>query len=137
MVGQRQLQHVLEIIRQHHVAALVRQPVGEPGDQRGGQDDEQAETDPGADQRRQRARRRSDAPRAARGQGIDNAAEQHRLDELRGGERDIGERQCHGKPRDGAQQAENAKINTDEGHSAVLALKRKRATGAINSGPVW
>ena len=34
MIGERQLQHVLEIIRQHHVAAMVRQPVGEPGDER-------------------------------------------------------------------------------------------------------
>ena len=35
MVGERQLQHVLEIIGQHQVAAAVRQPVGEPRDQRG------------------------------------------------------------------------------------------------------
>ena len=34
MVGERQLQHVLEIIRQHHVAAPMRKPVGEPGNQR-------------------------------------------------------------------------------------------------------
>ena len=46
MIGERQLQHVLEIIRQHHVAALMGQPVGVPGDERGGDDHEQAEADP-------------------------------------------------------------------------------------------
>ena len=40
MVGERQLQHVLEVIRQHHVAAPMRQPVGVPGHERGGDDDE-------------------------------------------------------------------------------------------------
>ena len=53
VIGQRQLQHMLEKIGQHEVAAAMREPVGEPGDQRRGHDDEQAEGDPGADQRRQ------------------------------------------------------------------------------------
>ena len=34
VVGERQLQHVLEKIRQHQIAPPVRQPVGEPGHQR-------------------------------------------------------------------------------------------------------
>ncbi len=37
MIGERQLQHVLEEIRQHQIAAAVRQPVGEPGHQRRGE----------------------------------------------------------------------------------------------------
>ena len=81
-----------------------------------GDDNEQAETDPGADQRRQRPRRRRDACRQRSGQRIDDAAEQHRLDELRAGERDIGQRQRQRQSRDRAQQAENAEIDADEGH---------------------
>ena len=64
MIGERQLQHVLEIIRQHQIAPPVCEAIGEPGDQRPGADIEQAETDPGADERRQRADRR----RETRGQ---------------------------------------------------------------------
>ena len=63
VVGKRQLQHVLEIVRQHHVAAPMGEPVGVPGDQRRGENHEKTETDPGADQRRQRARRRRDTGR--------------------------------------------------------------------------
>ena len=67
VVGQRQLQHVLEIVRQHHVAAAVRQPVGEPGHERAGDDDEQAEADPGADERRERGCRGRNAGRQRAG----------------------------------------------------------------------
>ena len=132
MIGERQLQHVLEIVRQHHVAAPMREPVGVPGDQRRREDHEQTETDPGADQRRQRACRRFDAGRQCSRQGIDDTAEQHRLDELRRGERDIGKRQRHGQPRVGPQQAEDAKVDADEGHDAVLAAESKRTIAAAH-----
>ena len=122
MVGERQLQHVLEIIRQHHVAALMREPVGEPGHQRAGDNDEQAEADPGADQRRQRPRRRRRAPAgSAPDKRVDDAAEQHRLDELRAASAILASASDHGEPRVGAQKAEHAKIDTDKGHDAVLS----------------
>ena len=102
VVGERQLQHVLEIIRQHQVAAPMRQPVGEPGDDGAGDDDEQPEGDPGAKQRGQCQGRSPDAGRQRARERIDDAAEQHRLDELRRGERDIRGRQCHREPGVGA-----------------------------------
>ena len=92
VVGQRQLQDVLEEIGQHKIAAPVREPVGEPCHQRGGDDDEQAEADPCADERREHARGRPNAGRKRAGQRIDDMAEQHRLDELRHRQRDIGDR---------------------------------------------
>ena len=50
------------------------------------------------------------------GQRIDDVAEQHRLDELRHRERDIGEREHAGEPGLGLQQAEHAKINAQKRH---------------------
>ena len=120
VIGQRQLQHVLEIIRQHQVAALVRQPIGEPGDHRAGDDDEQPERDPGAKQRRQGQGRGPDAGRQRAGERIDDAAEQHRLDELRRGERDIRGRQCHRQRGIGTEQAKHAKIDAGERHGAAV-----------------
>ena len=124
MVGERQLQDVLEVIRQHHVAALMREPVGEPGDQRAGRDDEQAETDPGADERRERPRRRPDA----RGSVPDKASTMR--------PNSTGSTNCaaasailasasdDGQARVGPQQAEHAKVEADEGHGPVLAAAR-------------
>ena len=83
MVGERQLQHVLEIIREHHVAALMRQPVGEPCDQRAGADDEQAEATQVPISGASALDRGPDAFRQCAGQRVDDAAEQHRFDELR------------------------------------------------------
>ena len=56
VIGERQLQQMLEEVGEHEVAAPMRQAVGEPGHQRRGGDDEQAEADPGADERRQARR---------------------------------------------------------------------------------
>ena len=53
VIGERQLQHVLEIAGQHDVAAAVRQPVGVERDQRAAGNREQAEAGPGGQQRAQ------------------------------------------------------------------------------------
>jgi hypothetical protein len=116
MVGERQRQHVLEIIGKHQVAALMRQAIGEPGDQCAGDNNEQAETDPGADERRQRVRGRPDVRGQRARERVDDTAEQHRLDELRPRQPDIGERECQHEPRVATQQPEYATINADEGH---------------------
>ena len=47
VIGQRQLQHMLEIAGQHDVAAAVRQPVGIKRDQGAAGDGEQPEAGPG------------------------------------------------------------------------------------------
>ena len=57
-----------------------------------------------------------DAGRQRARQRIDDAAEQHRLDELRRGERDIRQRQCHRERGVGAEQAKHAKIDAGERH---------------------
>ena len=116
VIGQRQLQHVFEEIGEHEIAAAMRQAVGEPGHQRGGDDDEQAEADPGADQRRQHVRGGPEPGRKRAGQRIDDVAEQHRLDELRDRQRDIGERERDGEPCFGFEKAEQAQINAQKRH---------------------
>jgi hypothetical protein len=81
----------------------------------------------GAKQRRQGQGRRPDAGRQRAGERIDNAAEQHRLDELRRGECDIRGRQCHRQRGLGTQQAKHAKIDADERHGVpggIPALNR-------------
>ena len=82
VIAQREVQDVLEIVGEHQVAAAVRQPVGEPGNQRAGDDGEQSESRP-----RRRPAARASVPAGAyaagsgAGQSVDDAAEQDRLDE--------------------------------------------------------
>ena len=116
VIGERQLQDVLVKIGQNEIAAPVRQPVGEPCHQRGGNDDEQPEADPRADQRRERPRRRPERRGQRPGQRIDDTAEQHRLGKLRDRERDVGERQSPRKRGVGFQQTKDAQIDAEKGH---------------------
>ena len=116
VVAHRQLQDVLEKIREHQVAAPVRQPVGEPRHHRAGDDDEQAEGDPRADERRKRERCSRCGARQRSGQGVDDAAEQDRLDEQRHRERDIGERKRGGEARLGREQLKHTQINAEKRH---------------------
>ena len=53
VIAERQLQDVLEIVGPHLLAVAMREPVGVQRDQRAADDDEQAEGDPGADQRQE------------------------------------------------------------------------------------
>ena len=55
VIGQRQLQDVIEVVGQDRLALAVRQPVGVQGDERAADDGEQAEPDPGPEQRPDRA----------------------------------------------------------------------------------
>ena len=64
-------------------------------------------------------RRGPDAGRQRAGQRVDDVAEQHRLDELRHRERDVGEREHAREPRLGRQQAEDAKINAQKRHDRL------------------
>ena len=92
----------------------VREPVGVQRDDRAGDDDEEAEADPGADQRHQHVP--VELPRAALriGQRIDDAAEQDRLDEGRGGQRHAGERQRPAEPGLGPEQFEHPNDKAEE-----------------------
>ena len=129
MVGERELQHVLEIISgEDQVAAMVRKPVCEPGDQRAGDNDEQAEADPGANERRQNTRGRSEPGRQRARERIDDAAQQHWLDELRAGKRDIGEGEGDRELGVGAKECQHAQIDADESHAGILggATKKQR-----------
>ena len=107
---------MFEEIGEDEIAAPVRQAVGEPGHQRAGDDDEQAEADPCADQRRQHVRGGPQPGRKRAGQRIDDVAEQNRLDELRDRQRDIGNREHDGEPCLGFQKAEQAQVNAQKRH---------------------
>ena len=61
-------------------------------------------------------RGRPDAGRKRAGQRIDDVAEQHRLDELRNRQRDIGNREHDGEPCFGFEKAEQAQINAQKRH---------------------
>ena len=128
MVGERQLQHVLEIICQHQIAPPVRQPVGEPRDQYAGDDDEQPEPHPGADQRRERQRGRADRGGQRAGQRVDDVAEQDRLDQLRHRERDVGERKYAGEAGFGREQRDEAGVGANKRHWQRTRYRGKSAT---------
>ena len=87
VVAQRQLQHVLEEHRAHHLVLAVRQPIGMQRHQRAADDDEEAEADPGADQHHQVLPGQLRDARLGIGEGIDDAAEQDRFHERRRGQR--------------------------------------------------
>ena len=89
MKGQRQLHDVLEIIRQHRLALAMRQPVGMQRDRGAASNGEQAEGRPGREQRPGR-RGAERAGGCLAGENVDDAAEQHRLGELRAGQQQVG-----------------------------------------------
>ena len=84
---------MIEKFRHHRQPAAMRQPVGVESDQNGAANGKKTEPDPGAHQRRQLVPCRIALLRLGVGQPVDNAAEQHRLDELRAGQSQIGEDQ--------------------------------------------
>ena len=134
--AQGELEHVLEIIGQHRLAALMGELVGVERDERAADDEEQPEAHPGGDERRQSrpVERAAGALRA--GQRIDDAAEQHRLGERRGGERDIGERQQPAEPHLRAEQAEHAGVEAEHGVRRGRLEPRLRGPGAHARRPV-
>ena len=124
VIGQRQLQNVLEIAGQHDVAAAVREAVGVKRDQRAAGNGEQPEAGPGGEENAEFLPGRRHAARLRVGQRVDNAAEQNRLGELRGSQRHIGQRQRPGQPAFGAKQGKDAAIKAKKVH-ATLNMRHK------------
>ena len=87
------MQDVIEIGAHHGEPAAMRQTIGVQRDEHRGDDGEQAETDPGAEERHQVAPLRLAVLGLRTGEQIDDPAEQDRLGELRGGQREIGDHQ--------------------------------------------
>ena len=118
MEGQRQLHDVFEIVRQHRLALAVGQPVGVKGYRGAAEDGEQAERHPGGEQRPGRVGGQRAGLRLA-GQHVDDAAEQHRLGELRTGQQQVGAGQNPAQPCLLAEQFEHAGIKANQGHRAA------------------
>ena len=113
---QRQLQQMVEKAGHDCKAAAVRQPVGVQGDSDGGSDGKQAEADPGAHQGRKLGPGQLARMGLSLGHAVDDAAEQHRLDELGAGERQIGENQQNGEAALRREQGEDASIDLEHAH---------------------
>ncbi len=90
----------------------MREPVGKPGYHRRGGNNEKPEPDPCADEWRQRGGGRVQARRQVSGKGVDDVAEQDRLDECRQRQHDIRQRQRYGEPRLRTEQAKHAQIGS-------------------------
>ena len=120
MEAHRQVEHVLEEERGHVEAAAMGQPVSVQGDEDGRDDREQAEDDPGAEQRQDVGEPgRGDALR----EPVDDPPEQHGFGELRAGDHDVGDRQNAGKDGLRTQQADDAQVDSQARHR--LALPRE------------
>ena len=117
--AERKLQNVLEIAGQDDVAAAVREAVGVKSDQRAAGDGEKPEAGPGGQQHSQSRPRRRLAASLRAGQRVDDAAEQHRLGKLRGGQRHIRQRQRPCQSALGPEQSENAAIKTKNAHVRI------------------
>jgi len=124
VVAQRQLQHVFEEHRAHHLVLAVRQAVGVQRHQRAADDDEEAEADPGADQHHQVTPRELRDAGLGIGEGIDDAAEQDRFHEHRRGERQIGDRERPAQTRLAPEKFEHADVESNEFHAADIGKGR-------------
>ena len=116
--GERQLQHVLEVGREDALAAAMCEPVRVQRHKCPAQDAEQRKTAPGNDQHVEPLSDRM-------GERIDDAAEQHRLRELRAGQRQVGEREQPSQPGFVAEQAQHTRIKLYQFH---LQLPRPKPT---------
>ena len=96
--AERQLQDVLEIVGHHRVAAAVRQPVGMQRDSAPQTMVNSPKPTQAREQRHQIGPGRDAALGLRAGQRIDDAAEQHRLGELRGRQRHVGDGQHPAEP---------------------------------------
>ncbi len=116
--GERQLQHVLEVGGEDALAAAVREPVGVQRHEGAAQDAEQGKPAPGGDQHIEPLSDRM-------GERVDDAAEQHRLRELRAGQRQVGECEQPAQPGLVAEQAQHTRIKLHQFHlQPVPTLKR-------------
>ena len=118
MKGERQLQHMLEVIGERALALPMGEPVGVERNQRAAYDVEQAEGRPGREQAHELRPAEGSSTRLRLRQRVDHAAEQHGFGELRGGQQEIGDGKRPGKPRGRRQQAERPQIDADEIHAA-------------------
>src|SRR3954447_18018516 len=112
MEGQRQLQDVLEIVRQDRLPLAVGEPVGLQRYDRAAGDGEQSERDPG---NHERPRQGGACDRLA-GEYVDDPAKQHWLGELRCRKQEIDDREQPAQRRLLAEQLENAGVDAEDGH---------------------
>ena len=113
---QRQLQHVVEEIGEHRLAALVGEAVGIERDDDADDDGEQPETDPRRDQLDEVGPRRGGALGLGAGERIDDPPEQHRLGEHGAGQREIRDREEDPELLLGAEQGEHPGIEVQKAH---------------------
>ena len=112
--GERQFEHVLEVIGHHGQAPAMGEPVRMQRDEGAGADGEQAEGDPGDDERHQHAEGHGRRARhLAPGEHVDDAPEQDRLRESGNGERHIGQREHRADAQIGPELSENADVKPD------------------------
>ena len=143
--GQRQLHDMFEITGENRLTLAMREAVRLQGDERAADDREQSERHPCAEQRPGRC---DDAEQRVgtwlAGQHVDDAAEQHRLGELRHGKQQIGDGEKPAEPGFLAEQFKNANIKTDQRDSpasltsteraVILAGDRRRIQGGRDRG---
>jgi hypothetical protein len=117
--GERQQQDVLEEVGHRAQPPAVGHAVGLQGDHDVGCDAAQADDGPQPKQVTGVAPQHLGRLVLGVGQEIHHLAEQHRLVELQGGHRDVGERQHDRKPALGAQQPDDPTVDAEELHFPV------------------
>jgi len=123
------------------MAAAMGEPVGIERDQCSAGDCEKAEASPGSKQRRQMRPLGNLATGLGSRQCINNSTKQYRLGKLRGSERNVGDRQTPGQWSLGAEQSENAPIESKNIHarrklsqSTVVRVVPNAPSQCIQSG---
>ena len=106
--GQRQVEHVLEVASHRGEPVAVGEPVGVQGDEHARRDGEEAEADPGEDQRQHRAHGIAAALEVR--QVVDDPAHQQRFREGRHREHEVGRGEPDGQPPVRLQETQDAPV---------------------------
>ncbi len=120
VIGQRQLQHVLEIIRQHGMTPAVCKAVGIKRHHDAAGDGENAKARPGEQERQQAVPGRHAGLVLHARERVDDAAEQHRFGELRCRQRNVCDSEEPAEPGLRPEQLEDAHIKAGEIHRGSI-----------------
>ena len=131
VIGDRKLQHMLEIGGQHGVAAPVREPVGIERDDHAAEDREYTEARPEQQQGQQRVPGHGGVAGPHASQRVDDLPEQHGLRELRRCKCHVGDSEQPPEFDVGAEQAENARVETQKVHDRFAGAGCRRSRISI------
>ena len=135
--AERQMQHMVEIVRHDGQPAAMGQPVRVQGDKHRRSDGEQAERHPGPQERCEFGPAQRVIFRLSAGQDIDDAAEQDRLGKLGDGQGQIGEDENDRQAPLGAELLQHPQIDLQKLHEPAAAMPDRAPCPGLTVGDLY